>query len=160
MRRRRDIKTVVRMKFQFTHPGRGATGSGEGFPPREPSFNSRTPGGVRHLLAVCHLLISACFNSRTPGGVRLAWTRLRSGRGLFQFTHPGRGATPSGMPSTLYQYVSIHAPREGCDERYHQHLTNDIGFQFTHPGRGATRYDDKKQLIITVSIHAPREGCD
>ena len=57
---------------------------------------------------------------------------------LFQFTHPGRGAT--------FQ-------RDG--------IPDDELFQFTHPGRGATcsgilcggGADD-------VSIHAPREGCD
>ena len=35
---------------------------------------------------------------------------------MFQFTHPGRGATTYYflLPNDLY--VSIHAPREGCDE--------------------------------------------
>ena len=34
---------------------------------------------------------------------------------MFQFTHPGRGATlvePSNLSACR---VSIHAPREGCD---------------------------------------------
>ncbi len=57
-----------------------------------------------------------CFNSRTPGGVRQIY-----GRGV---------GTQQG--------VSIHAPREGCDERI---------------PRGKTPYR-------SVSIHAPREGCD
>ena len=79
---------------------------------------------------------------------------------MFQFTHPGRGATwlrlrltwahncfnsrtPGGVRlSTLANLfceleVSIHAPREGCD-----HYGVDVP-----RGRG-------------VSIHAPREGCD
>ena len=34
---------------------------------------------------------------------------------MFQFTHPGRGATDGTyLPSDLTD-VSIHAPREGCD---------------------------------------------
>ena len=78
--------------FQFTHPGRGATSSGGMVIPLA-SFNSRTPGGVRHqrsrlsnvrltvsihapregcdLALVTLLLVTLSFNSRTPGGVRL-----------------------------------------------------------------------------------------
>ena len=33
--------------FQFTHPGRGATGSGDNLGDINLRFNSRTPGGVR-----------------------------------------------------------------------------------------------------------------
>ena len=79
---------------------------------------------------------------------------------MFQFTHPGRGATwlrlrltwahncfnsrtPGGVRlphlhhKLDYNPVSIHAPREGCDcaEKLRRHDTY-------------------------VSIHAPREGCD
>ena len=78
-------------------------------------FNSRTPGGVRlHAKSVdffpgavsihapregCdYIQITPsthriCFNSRTPGGVRLARGVLSLLLHLFQFTHPGRGAT-------------------------------------------------------------------
>ena len=55
----------------------------------------------------------------------------------FQFTHPGRGATQSYTSGHPYLQVSIHAPREGCDDDPEE--------------------DDKLYL---VSIHAPREGCD
>ena len=34
-----------------------------------------------------------CFNSRTPGGVRLPLRTCALILGMFQFTHPGRGAT-------------------------------------------------------------------
>ena len=34
-----------------------------------------------------------CFNSRTPGGVRLVVQLYLRTLGMFQFTHPGRGAT-------------------------------------------------------------------
>ena len=128
--------------------------------------------------------LSYCFNSRTPGGVRHGYT---SGQGQarpvsihapregcdgsfpsqpeipqkFQFTHPGRGATPprstppkrrpsfnSRTPGgvrlvvasrwAVISIVSIHAPREGCDR-------DDFG---------------NLQFVTHVSIHAPREGCD
>ena len=57
----------------------------------------------------------------------------------FQFTHPGRGATPIRE----YTYdagdkVSIHAPREGCDRNRISNGISCTTFQFTHPGRGAT----------------------
>ena len=34
---------------------------------------------------------------------------------LFQFTHPGRGATYVSAKVEAICNVSIHAPREGCD---------------------------------------------
>ena len=55
----------------------------------------------------------------------------------FQFTHPGRGATIEFRRWNRSGGVSIHAPREGCDD---------------DPLGGAT--------YAGVSIHAPREGCD
>ena len=60
----------------------------------------------------------------------------------------------------VLHFVSIHAPREGCD-----HAGGDKGgeaaeFQFTHPGRGATPKDYFTGVVPSVSIHAPREGCD
>ena len=59
-----------------------------------------------------------------------------------------------------YGFVSIHAPREGCDVDKGKTMVELVTFQFTHPGRGAT---DSAALILyddEVSIHAPREGCD
>ena len=58
---------------------------------------------------------------------------------VFQFTHPGRGATYRyGLPHLGYP-VSIHAPREGCDWIVSLVSALMVLFQFTHPGRGATR---------------------
>ena len=101
---------------------------------------------------------------------------------VFQFTHPGRGATPCIGTCRLSDDVSIHAPREGCDDRAITNITNPISFnsrtpggvrracclprylplmfQFTHPGRGATASGDACRRRYDVSIHAPREGCD
>ena len=79
---------------------------------------------------------------------------------MFQFTHPGKGATETHSFQYLIQRsfnsrtlgrvrpvrvlssrhclcVSIHAPWEGCD--------------------GASR---SRRAYLTVSIHAPWEGCD
>ena len=63
---------------------------------------------------------------------------IENGGTMFQFTHPGRGATSaSSEPSKSV-----------------------IVFQFTHPGRGATQGGRLWHAPIVVSIHAPREGCD
>ena len=56
---------------------------------------------------------------------------------MFQFTHPGRGATREQATPGAGHPVSIHAPREGCD------------FD------GVRTYE-----VYDVSIHAPWEGCD
>ena len=57
---------------------------------------------------------------------------------MFQFTHPGRGATVVLSEPTIAELVSIHAPREGCDHYNIDDFNGDSMFQFTHPGRGAT----------------------
>ena len=84
---------LLAYQFQFTHPGRGATQSGLLTDNRDVRFNSRTPGGVRlQEGGHCHSL-KLCFNSRTPGGVRLISLPMFCPSCVFQFTHPGRGAT-------------------------------------------------------------------
>ena len=175
---------MASIKFQFTHPGKGAT-----IPPKQSAsvirrFNSRTLGRVRLSEMVrwvydCYvsihapwegcddrqrhtaLLLSACFNSRTLGRVRHILTLLSTDTtAVFQFTHPGKGATSSTIASSSLSFcfnsrtlgrvrrplfggfpgrkrVSIHAPWEGCDKII------------------ARLYGGWR-----VSIHAPWEGCD
>ena len=67
---------------------------------------------------------------------------------VFQFTHPGRGAT--GIFQLRYRWlaVSIHAPREGCDAYILFGLMMLLLFQFTHPGRGATIKPSSPSLKI------------
>ena len=146
--------------FQFTHPGRGATGElqlGE----ITPQFQFTHPGRgatscVRQLQGSCRVSIHApregCdgyslhtrsilrrFNSRTPGGVRrsiseptlIIWCGFNS-------------RTPGGVRRRVLPHlrtaraVSIHAPREGCDTFRSAFSLVSLEFQFTHPGRGAT----------------------
>ena len=78
--------------------------------------------------------------------------------------------------------ISIHAPREGCDDLVQveatitsafqsthpvRGATNRLGasnrnavFQSTHPVRGATDRRQQDRHLERISIHAPREGCD
>ena len=106
--------------FQFTHPGKGATPNPAIAGAVARSFNSRTLGRVRrqalfHPFGWRPVSIHApwegcdstladtyssrgCFNSRTLGRVRLFPEAVRPTPVLFQFTHPGKGAT-SGISS-------------------------------------------------------------
>ena len=78
-------------------------------------FNSRTLGRVRQYTKVTTDLVKS-FNSRTLGRVRQDIRSEIVTPALFQFTHPGKGATSRRPPSAR--------PKSG--------------FQFTHPGKGAT----------------------
>ena len=173
---------VLINRFQFTHPGKGATVTASHSSPTSSSFNSRTLGRVRQFKQIdlapdskfqfthpgkgatfsryaCPLL-GSCFNSRTLGRVRHRFNPFRLLAYQFQFTHPGKGATPL-MPL----------------------LCSECEFQFTHPGKGATLFTfnsiigqlsfnsrtlGRVRLWIStrpsdqdeVSIHAPWEGCD
>ena len=79
---------------------------------------------------------------------------------MFQFTHPGRGAThvrrssrsrPTGFNSCTLGGVRQIAKAEAVWQSE---------FQFTHPGRGATASSEHLGVPHQVSIHAPWEGCD
>ena len=144
--------------FQFTHPVRGATlwtapppvnmmvsihapraGCDPSPTSRQSSirrFNSRTPCGVRPGVSrVSEVSSEFQFTHPVRGATYLC--RVTNYIAMFQFTHPVRGATPDGFSPNGALYVSIHAPRAGCD--------------YTRLGlRPASR----------VSIHAPRAGCD
>ena len=145
-------------------------------------FNSRTPGGVRlkpssslslPVVVSIHapregcdisshgsFSLSCCFNSRTPGGVRQRLTRDSPQTAKFQFTHPGRGATIIEELPIASLNVSIHAPREGCDDFTASNYNNRYSFNSRTPG--GVRLDDRLYIfaLFKVSIHAPREGCD
>ena len=126
----------IRIKFQSTHPTRGAT----------EYYASVNP--------------ALCFNPRTPHGVRLTQEWRRYWVHWFQSTHPTRGATINDYSFASIASVSIHAPHTGCDVNGLQGKTIDAEFQSTHPTRGATRPGIHHALPSPVSIHAPHTGCD
>ena len=59
-------------------------------------------------------------------------------RCIFQSTHPVRGATGFDGENAILAIISIHAPREGCDEVTGVSIGDIVIFQSTHPVRGAT----------------------
>ena len=195
------------VSFQFTHPGRGATTSTtRGRVAMSICFNSRTPGGVRRFVRAFLLRLDEVSIHAPREGCDSSGGAPPNPQVAFQFTHPGRGATfssasirrrivcfnsrtPGGVRRECAPHgaqviwVSIHAPREGCDTSFSEMMmrasafqfthpgrgatrrrgslpTSSTLFQFTHPGRGATKYLALRILGRLVSIHAPREGCD
>ena len=123
-------------------------------------FNSRTPGGVR-LGSVCYLTAIPSFNSRTPGGVRHILVANANLDRLFQFTHPGRGATLT-LIRCNYAIACFNSRTPGGvrPQSANSAVNAYLQFQFTHPGRGATAWARFSVPKSSVSIHAPREGCD
>ena len=126
------------IKFQSTHPLRGATITrtparrGHGISIHAPlagcdmeRLTKRLDNGIS-----IHAPLAGCdhgiveprlerdyFNPRTPCGVRRARMRyLRYGK-QFQSTHPLRGATFARLDSAPGESISIHAPLAGCDMR-------------------------------------------
>ena len=78
--------------FQFTHPGRGATLLGGVFGYfGQVSIHAPREGCDAKFAGMDPCINS--FNSRTPGGVRRKRTLQMLMLYVFQFTHPGRGAT-------------------------------------------------------------------
>ena len=77
------------------------------------------------------------FNPRTPCGVRQQEVANALATGVFQSTHPLRGATKIPGSANLCNLISIHAPLAGCD--------------FVAVGGRPKR---------KISIHAPLAGCD
>ena len=101
-------------KFQFTHPGKGATSE------HYPRYSDQP------------------FQFTHPGKGATPFVIASELPTVFQFTHPGKGATRLQPPLAFAELVSIHAPWEGCDDHTPHQRTRALAFQFTHPGKGAT----------------------
>ena len=151
-------RTTSASAFQFTHPGKGAT------------------------KVIRPMSVTGQFQFTHPGKGATQQRAQHLGHSRFQFTHPGKGATNLLKEKDYRNYVSIHAPWEGCDDLRRRRLTRlwrfnsrTLGrvrrygwrfayfspeFQFTHPGKGATRHRTTHRRMGRVSIHAPWEGCD
>ena len=159
------------MRFQSTHPVRGATPWTTLPAPLPPYFNPRTPCGVRRFSPPVTAYRNQSFQSTHP--VRGATDAIPHicFIPLFQSTHPVRGATqsiplldvsnrdfnprtPCGVrhglrPQVLpHGPISIHAPRAGCDVHLFPHWRPGGGFQSTHPVRGATANIAKAISVI------------
>ena len=80
--------------------------------------------------------------------------------GIFQSTHPVRGATDAKGQQLGDQIFQSTHPVRGATSHSAPSIATVI-FQSTHPVRGATltQFGDWVSANA-ISIHAPREGCD
>ena len=114
MRRSLDLTGNPRLKFQFTHPGKGATGN------TSPQYTYEkfqfTHPGKGATKVVFPKIPTKRFQFTHPGkGATLVFPDVHTANCTFQFTHPGKGATQSEKTDDDNTRVSIHAPWEGCD---------------------------------------------
>ena len=146
--------------FQSTHPARGATAGGPEVrrskhisihAPREgcdqgvgvvltktAEFQSTHParGATAHKRDHARRILY--FNPRTPRGVRLTLPTARAPQNTISIHAPREGCDQDIHPLLRDMYISIHAPREGCDEVQPWMFGHPVQFQSTHPARGAT----------------------
>ena len=125
------------------------------------NFNPRTPCGVRRAPTAAPSPARRYFNPRTPCGVRPHSRQNQAKRSKFQSTHPVRGATTYLFwQKKKIIYISIHAPRAGCDK--HACPVAGIGGYFNPRTPCGVRLVAASCLAeqSTISIHAPRAGCD
>ena len=127
---------------------------------RERSFNSRTLGRVRPVPTITWPML-------LPVSIHAPWEgcdmvgRFTPSKSLaFQFTHPGKGATPAKWETSGGNSVSIHAPWEGCDLQLLSFQRLDIFVSIHAPWEGCDKRRAEKARSYPVSIHAPWEGCD
>ncbi len=146
-------------KFQSTHPVWGATGDG-GAERKAMRISIHAPrvGCDQRLGASTNSFLY--FNPRTPRGVRRFARIWVSSPPIFQSTHPAWGATWCAQYNRLCDFISIHAPRVGCDLA-HRLRRPDIRHFNPRTPRGVrhsapSNWRDK----LHISIHAPRVGCD
>ena len=130
------IPASLRVEFQFTHPGRGATPHLYHKLDYNPVSIHAPREGCDHC-PKARSRYSYCFNSRTPGGVRLYFPYPHRSKWQVSIHAPREGCDVGVVARPVEVEVSIHAPREGCDRP----LADEV-------------------VLLTVSIHAPREGCD
>ena len=131
----RKTKSIRILRFQSTHPVRGATRSNLQYGLRTVKFQSTHPVRGATLRVFPERCAPEYFNPRTPCGVRLHCSRI-----AFDI-----------------RVISIHAPRAGCDIPHKITIEEHTKFQSTHPVRGAT-------TCRTVSTHVrayfnPRTPC-
>ena len=138
VRRQGEAKCRLRLGFQFTHPGKGATAMTIPTIWHKPCFNSRTLGRVRPL-GGCKSCVTMKFQFTHPG--KGATSTLKKGIRLplmFQFTHPGKGAT-AGQGRISLRPCRFNSRTLGRVRLYPSQLSTPMeAFQFTHPGKGAT----------------------
>ena len=165
--------------FQSTHPARGATCA---------EHCDRHPCGIS-----IHAPREGCDGSVFNDGLhQYPFQSTHPARGatcrplvsicpsVFQSTHPARGATALLEGHNTETVISIHAPREGCDDggvtknlpvlNFNPRTPRGVrrqrcggrlaypGFQSTHPARGATANFTKEQRVCLAQFAYLHKG--
>ena len=126
------------VRFQSTHPVRGATTKDDVESLQSLTFQSTHPvRGATYIKHSLELFGVISIHAPREGCDRFLFHVALFVPFKFQSTHPVRGATLFEVSGASRQAISIHAPREGCDK--------------ARKGGGE---------VGSISIHAPREGCD
>ena len=103
-------------RFQFTHPGKGAT------------------VGLSHTQRYKKVSIHAPWEGCDQILVAILCRGVK-----FQFTHPGKGATAEGTQNIIrLQAFQFTHPGKGATVVHEMMMRGYNVFQFTHPGKGAT----------------------
>ena len=103
---------------------------------------------------------TAQFHPRRPSRRRRRQGVPNYGRKLFQSTPPVKAATLFSIFAFTGSEISIHAAREGGDQRRCYSLGCVCTFQSTPPVKAATQQIRQCLQFRHISIHAAREGGD
>ena len=143
-------------RFQFTHPGRGAT-SDPFVAVVDPAFQFTHPGRGATSIRRCGRASSSSFNSRTPGGVRPTLQGVADTLDSVSIHAPREGCDAADLWALTPEDVSIHAPREGCDARLMHFARQITGFNSRTPG-GVRQCGAKLRIIGRINKRNLREG--
>ena len=154
-----DIVGRLRSTFQFTHPGKGATSTGDA-QRQVHGVSIHAPWEGCDLRQQVENLEEKKFQFTHPGKGATHPLSLKSPHKKFQFTHPGKGATYIIRQVEGRAKFQFTHPGKGATRFAYATYPSLPPFQFTHPGKGATHHHRRGQHLAAVSIHAPWEGCD
>ena len=169
--------------FQSTLPARGATPLQQEKRWKRQYFNPRSPHGERHVGRQRYTAANAIsihaprtgsdkridaaffcvtvFQSTLPARGATLSLKREFDRVIFQSTLPARGATAAQISVHAQEFISIHAPRTGSDQRGERNCRwNKYDFNPRSPHGERLEGRKKKGVTQDISIHAPRTGSD
>ena len=122
------------------------------------SFNSRSPSGLRRVIAFCQAILS-CFNSRSPSGLRHRPT-ANDWSGHCVSIHAAQAGCDWGRDSTLPPPTSFNSRSPSGlrrDLRKCPHVSTK--FQFTQPKRAATPFaNSKDSFSLSFQFTQPKRA--
>ena len=130
-----DQERKAHVRFQSTHPARGAT-------------RDRFDHGSTPLVISIHAPREGC-DYNIGHGLKLDKISIHA---------PREGCDVRATHHFLSSRISIHAPREGCDGSCSAARRDIHTFQSTHPARGATANFTKEQRVCLAQFAYLHKG--